>query len=587
MAKTVKDIATTIDQQALLGRPVTDWLPILADECQVYQLDNGGYIGKSFSQIHYRFCDAKTATEMLIDNLHSILRNKYFTVLTDEVFDRISQIVTRMTSNLRSTLKTITFKRDNLEDNPDLQYARFIPDGCIAFRNGVYDFRNAKWLFKYDKIQLSTGLTLISYTKEYMVRWYFNYNFEPLDFSLADIELKDFVQVLRELNDVQRNYCFELVYNMSFTNEHKFSLDRFEHICQILGYTCLNSFAQNFVMLIGAGQNGKNSLFDGFFTSNCVPKPSSLSLDEIETDTFITGALEGVAHNIFLETSAKTYRESRVIKSLTGSEDQTIHHKGVGKYSGILNCKFVFAGNDRNEIKFADTTNGFLRRINMFEIFYTWDSKKQFLKSGDYYDASFSSDLRELKDDKASAIVFAYLAMYGIKSATKNFKSVFTFTHNEWNADFADVDHDLKMNLEKIRISELFAWGRESKTNADALESALYAKNKVKLWKTIYDENENQAFSKFEQLLNHSKKVTINESGTTDEIFDGDDFVKDFDDVFISTQFLKEYLKDLGHARAFTLALQRLYGTNCFNKMGANVTVIHCNFKKDKLHIIR
>ena len=54
MAKTVKDIATTIDQQALLGRPVTDWLPILADECQVYQLDNGGYIGKSFSQIQDR-----------------------------------------------------------------------------------------------------------------------------------------------------------------------------------------------------------------------------------------------------------------------------------------------------------------------------------------------------------------------------------------------------------------------------------------------------------------------------------------------------------------------------------------------------
>ena len=182
MAKTVKDIASTIDQQALLGRPITDWLPILADECQVYQLDNGGYIGKSFSQINYRFCDAKTATEMLIDNLHSILRNKYFTVLTDEVFDRIAQIVARMTSNLRSTLKTITFKRDNLEDNPDLQYARFIPDGCIAFRNGVYDFSNTKWLFKYDKIQLSTGLTLISYSKEYMVRWYFNYNFEPLDF---------------------------------------------------------------------------------------------------------------------------------------------------------------------------------------------------------------------------------------------------------------------------------------------------------------------------------------------------------------------------------------------------------------------
>ena len=303
MSKSIEMIASTIDQQALLGRPITDWLPILAEDCQVYQLDNGGFLAKQFSQINFNFCDEKTATEILVDNLHSILRNKYFKVLTDEAFDRISQIVSKMTMNLRAVLKTITFNKDNVGENKYLQYAQFIPDGCIAFRNGVYDFRNAKWLFQYEKIQLKTGSTLISYTNKYLVRWYFNYNFEPLDFSLADIELKDFVQMLNEIDNIQHNYCFELAYNICHDAEHKFSLERFEHLCQILGYVCLNSFSQYFVMLVGAGQNGKNSLFDGCFTSHVIPKPASNDLDAIENDRFITGTLEGHAHNIFLETS--------------------------------------------------------------------------------------------------------------------------------------------------------------------------------------------------------------------------------------------------------------------------------------------
>ena len=152
-------------------------------------------------------------------------------------------------------------------------------------------------------------------------------------------------------------------------------------------------------MLIGAGQNGKNSLFDGCFTNRVVPIPASNDLESIENDRFITGALENKAHNIFLEstTVAKTYAESKVIKALTGSMYQTVESKGIQKYSGIINCKYIFAANDQDKLKFGDTTVGFRRRINMFEIFYQWDKEKRFLSRGDYYDTTFSDSLSELK----------------------------------------------------------------------------------------------------------------------------------------------------------------------------------------------
>lgn len=588
MSKTLSEISSTLDQQALLGRPLTEWLPILAEECQVYQLENGGFLAKRFSQINFSFCDDKTASSILVDNLHALLRNKYFKILTDETFDRISTIVNKMTLNLSAVLKMITFDKHNLSTNTKLTYAKYLPDGCIAFRNGVYDFRNACWLFKYDTIELATGATIVSYTNEYIIMWYFNICFEPLDFSLSDITLEEFVQVLREFDDVQRNYCFELVYNMSHTADHKFDIKRFEHMCQILGYICLNSFSQHFVMLIGAGQNGKNSLFDGCFTSHVIPKPAANDLDAIETDKFITGTLEGRAHNIFLETCAKTYRESKNIKSLTGSPDQTIEHKNVAKYSGIINCKFVFAGNDRNEIKFSDTTMGFLRRINMFEIFYTWDSKKQFLRYGDYYDASFSQDLHELKYDQTNTIIFVYLAMYGVMSATRNFTKLFEFTHNEWNLEFGDIDHELKSKIEKIKCSQMLDWCRKAKENMTAARNAIFdASTRLNVIRSIVDDDDVKIFSSFDALVNHSKKVLIDEAGNMDDVYDGDEYIENFDELFISLPLLKTFLGIESSQTMFTRQIQKIYGTNCVSRMGGNVACIHCTFKSSRLKIIR
>ena len=386
MPLTIKDIETKVDSTALLMRPLSDWRIPLSDEVNVY-VKKKKYIAKRFDQIHYQFVDKDTAKEILVDNLYALLRYKYFPRVTEEIDKRIDQIVSSFTANLKTTLKKVSFDKAS-----DCIYLSMIPDYCIAFRNGVYNFKDDKWLFKYDIVELpKLSNKIYIYPKEYAITWYFNYNFEPLPINISTTKLEDFIKIFKKItaDPKTKNYCFELMYNIAHDSSDIFDLSRFEHLCEITGYTVLQSFSQFFVMMIGSGQNGKNSLFDGCFTHRIIPRPASNDLDEIETDKFITGALENKAQNIFLETSAKTYTESKMIKALTGSMYQTIQPKGINKYSGIINCKYVYAGNDQDKIKFSDTTTGFRRRINMFEIWYRWDNDKRFLKKGDYYDTTF------------------------------------------------------------------------------------------------------------------------------------------------------------------------------------------------------
>lgn len=93
MSKTISDIALSVDQQVLISRPLADWLPILADDCQVYQIDNGGFLAKRFSQINFSFVISKLRQRYSSTIFMRLLRNKYFVILTDEALDRTIQIV--------------------------------------------------------------------------------------------------------------------------------------------------------------------------------------------------------------------------------------------------------------------------------------------------------------------------------------------------------------------------------------------------------------------------------------------------------------------------------------------------------------
>lgn len=561
----VADLMNNVDTTALISRPLSDWRPILSEECQVYVFGEN-YLAKRFDQINYKFCEKNEAREILVDNLYALLRYKYFPKSSEEIDERINKIVASFTANLKTTLKRVSFDKSS-----NANVVNMLPDYCIAFRNGVYNFKDDKWLFKYDVIKVDRiSNTIYMYAPEYIIMWYLDYDFESLGVKVSDVELKDFISVMKDLTSVPstRNFCFELLYNISHDRFDQFSYERFVHLCEILGYTMLQSFSQYFVLLIGSGQNGKNSLFDGCFTNRVIPRPAANDLDSIEQDRFITGSLENRCHNIFLETSAKTYTESKMIKALTGSMYQTIEQKGVSKYSGVINCKYLFAGNDQEKIKFTDNTTGFRRRINMLEITYHWDSAKRFMKKGDYYDTTFSDSLAELKDDVANTTAYVYFAMYGIMSATCNFTKNFQFTKNDWSYKYSDIDVELKEKVENVKRETLVEFIRKTDCRTlffDTFKTRLYSS------KTML----NLGYKSYEDMISM--------------IEDEEAFVNYFSehDVYMSVRLLQSMIKDLSPPTTFTQSLKKVFMLNSFEMLNANKPYVKVTFINDKLKIVR
>lgn len=449
-----EDLLSNLDKSKLMDLSLTDWHTRLKEECQVYCCE-GGYLGKKLDEINYKFCGVDEAKQLIIDNCYIILLHKYIRHPNDEQLEKITKIINSFVVNLQSRLTKISFKKNCSQEKK----VKYLPDYCIAFRNGVYNFRDNEWFFKYTIIEAKDiSRNLYYYDNQYIINWYMDYDFEPLPINITATSLEDFIEIMKESTKENKNYCFELMYNMCHDKSDTFQLDKFKHLCQILGYICLQSFSQHFVILIGTGQNGKNSLIDGCFTNLLYPKHSTIDLDTIENDRFVTGALENRSHNICLEMDAKTFKKSTMLKLLTGSMYQSVEDKGVSKHSSIINCKYVFAGNDKSDTKFGDNSEGLRRRINLFEIFYKWDRNKNFLKDGDYYDTTFSNSLKEITDDISNTTVFLYFAMYGIMMGTKNFNEDFLFKFNEWTDNFANIDNELKDQVLKISTEDIITY---------------------------------------------------------------------------------------------------------------------------------
>jgi len=576
VSEKIQKLATKVNTDALIDRSLVDWRPILSKECQVYVCGEN-YIAKRFDQIHYQFCDKDTAKDILVDNLYALLRFNYFQTITDDVDDRIEEIIKYFTRNLKSTLIKVSFDEDS-----DSTVIRFLPNGCVAFRNGVFNFKTNNWLFKYQITKIpSLTNTIYLYDPTYAIMWYVNIDFEPLDVDINETSLKDFLSIMTEIdkanrleNEENKNYCLELMWNMAHDSNDTFSFDRFNHLCEVLGYACLQSFSQLFVLFIGAGQNGKNSLFDGCFSHKVVPTPTNNSLDALENDRFITGTLENKSHNIFLETSAKTYTDSQMLKLLTGSMYQTIENKGSPKRSGIINCKYIWSGNDQDKVKFSDTTPGFRRRINIIEIFYQWDKEKHYMANNpDYYDISYSDDLNELKRDNTNIISFIYFAMYGILSATKNFQKNFQFTSNDWKLKYSDIDFELKDVIESINNEKLYN----------------YLKNPI-------NKNSNKyiLFDLTKKVLHESytmKEFGINNYTDMLEIFKNDeDFTSYFseNDIYITREGL-QYLcgRSQESSTTFTDKIKKLYGlSKKLQTVSSNKSVFKVRFRNNKMIIL-
>ncbi len=567
-AKAISDIALAVDSAAVMDRPLSEWRPILSEECQVYVFGEN-YIAKRFDQINYKFCEKFEAKDILIDNLYALLRYKYFPKSTEEIDEKINRIVSNFTTNLKSTLKKIT-----LEEDSTSEHVQMLPDYCVAFRNGVYNFRDNKWLFKYDITFIqSLKNTIYQYDPKWIITWYINLDFEPLPISLNDTTLEEFIELMKEMTKIERNYCFELMYNISHDAEDKFSFKRFSHLCQILGYTLNISFLQHFVIFVGSGQNGKNSLMDGCFTHRVIPSPTSNSIESFETDKFISGALENRAHNIYLETSQKTKEfDSQVLKNITGSMYQTIECKGIQKYSSIINCKHVFAANDQSKLKFSDTTHGFRRRINVYEIWYRWDAQKRYLKRGDYYETSFSDSLKEIKSDVSNVIAYVYFGMYGLKEATDNFTKNFKFSHNEWKLNYTDVDIDLKEKIESLSISKISKEISKTDKSKNEYKVLFYDLKKNRLYES--SSMKKLGYKTYEDMLN-----------MLDNLEEASDYFAEHD-VYINVRLLQKLTGDNSAAITFTQNLKKIYNLNTLTNIHNNQPYVKVRFINNKITII-
>lgn len=438
------------EQSYYVNLPLNEWRSLLSKEVDVY-VYNTSYIAKRFDSISYEFCELKEAEEICKDNLYALLRFKYFLMLDNDIDKLIEKIVNDFIKNLKTTLIKISFEWEGLNTNLII---KDIPIYCVAFRNGVYNFKDNKWLFEIYDISLSSIENhFYKYNSNYIILWFVDIYFEPYkDLNLLNISNEQVVNYFTKSNTTLAS---KLIYNMSFDEHSKFSLSKFEHLCQILGYTISPQFIQNFIIFIGTGSNGKNSLFDGCLSSHLVPKPASISLDDIEEDKFVTGSLNNRFHNFYLEADGKTYHKSKVLKQLTGSTQQSIERKGETVRTGYLNVKYIFSANQKDKIKFGDDSVGFIRRINLYEVFYQWDSRNRYLKEGKFFEVNFSPDLRELKYDINNTITYIYLAMWGILTATKKFTKSFDFKYNDYSTKYENINSKTKSFITQMTIEDI------------------------------------------------------------------------------------------------------------------------------------
>lgn len=559
MGNIIEQISDRVNTQAYMNIGLSEWRNMLAKECQVYVFGEI-YLAKRFDQINYKFCSREEAKEVIVDNLYAILRFKYFPKQDEEVDKKIEAIVKSFTINLKSTILRVS-----LDKSADCNIVQYIPDYCIAFRNGVYDFKNDTWFLRYEVVDMKVlSNKMYLYDTKYIIMWYFDFNFEPLSVKVMDMELKDFIEWLKDSTKRHRNYCFELCYNISHSIYDDFVYERFAHLCEVMGYTLLQSFSQFFVMLIGSGQNGKNSLFDGCMTYRLVPKPAANDLDSLETDNFITGSLENKAQNIFLETSAKTYTENKMLKALTGSMYQTISQKNIPKYSSIINCKYVFAANDQDNTKFLDTTIGFRRRINMLEIYYHWDSQKRFMYRGDYYDTSFSDSLKELKDDIINTVTYIYLAMFGIKMGTNNFEDNFKFHYNDWNESYMDINRDLKDRVSLLTPKSFADYMSKNNATYENGKTMFFGDDKKRLY--------THKIMSYYDVSNYDSFIAmLKDDGRAYPCFEDIEF-------YLSVKTLQDMLGYKGTKQTFSNELKRACGVDKFYVMCQNQSYVKATF---------
>ena len=601
--KRIDEISGSALRKKLIEIPLSEWAVKVADEVSVYRLGEQ-YIAKSFDEIPYRLCSKDKAKEILDENLDALLTFKYFPKATDEETERIKDIKKYCVNRIASSLIKVKFS----EDGSNARLMKPLPSSCIAFNNGVYDFKADDWLFKYEttEIQGDGSKKLICYSPDWRIMWYINRDFTPVSMAVdengrfhaeekeekegrvspLELSFEEWINFMKTLDDTRKSRFFELFWNMSYGADYKFNESKAEHLAEIFGFLVYSSFVQNFVFFVGDGSNGKDSMFDGFFREMIRPIPVANSVSSLEEDKFVIGSLVGASQNISSETETSVLRKSAVLKQVTGSQYQTIEEKGVDKYTGYLNCKFVFSANRKEQLKFGDSSVGFRRRINMYECFYQWDKAKRYLSlMKGTYDTGYN-DLAELREGD-SLWEFIYTCMLGIRLATKGFTERFSFTENDFNAsEYAEEDETFKSTIENLSVSQFRTHVKMDLGDLDYMfvtedGNSLYRDKGSKSHFAFMDYYPKKSYK--EALID---SLTYNNNATEEN---GQQPIGQYfldNNVYVSIWSLLEICDYNGTKTKFTQDLKKSYPNCRIRRFGANRPYVLCAFGADGKLII-
>ena len=591
----IKDIEEKIDRDNALKRKLSDWVPILASQVCVYRM-SGQYLAKQFNSISYVLCSKDDAKEIAKENIDAILKLRYFPNPTDAEYDRMKDIKSYFMDEIATSVLDVTLNDD--EDNNAMVMNK-LPDSTIAFSNGVYDFRNNRWLFKYERFSRQYNINndirtkeMVWYDPKWYIGWNFKRNFTPKSLSVDEsgeltvidddsdtnisplsLSFEEYIDLLRQLDKKSKNLFFELFWNMSHDENHQFSMKKAKHLAEILGFMTLRSFNEHFVFFIGDGGNGKDSLFDGFFKGRIEPPVTTNSLEDIEEDRFVIASIAKAPMNIRSECEQGTITKSEVLKQVTGTDFQTVEEKGVNKYSGYINCKFIFSANNKEQLKFRDDSAGFKRRMNMYELFYQYDSDKNFLKKGDYYDTTYSSTM-EFRDRNSDCLwSFYYMCMFGIKLGTNNYTRPFVFKDeagnklNDYSSSYVEIDSAVEDKVKHISITDLLIYARTSEDDSFIVtdEGKSLARDKdFKFWYKFEDKGD-----AIRKLLTDTEYSYVNEH-----------------EVFISVNALLKIAKVNVSQAMFTSNLKKLYKNCIMKKCTDNKNFILCSMAYGEFKIV-
>ena len=204
---------------------------------------------------------------------------------------------------------------------------QFPTDGNTA---GILQFDNCLIDFNGEEVKV------LELSPEYYCNYHIPYSYDE------DAKCEKFMKFLNEI----------------FENDQQ----RIDLIQEIMG-ACLyyEKCAQNLVVFLGNGANGKSVLASTIKHMLGEKNVSSIAIDQLSGNRFSKQNLDKKLLNISSEVNVNKIYSTSDIKTLTGGDSVEIEQKFKNSYTAEIYCKYILLANDM--IQTDDCSEGFYRRL--------------------------------------------------------------------------------------------------------------------------------------------------------------------------------------------------------------------------------